>query len=133
MASKVNNFKKEERLCSKKFLKELFDNGSSFLLYPFRVTWLASPDQSQNYPVQIVIAVPKKRFKSAVDRNLIKRRIKEAYRLNKQKYLYTVLNGQSKKILLALGYVGKEIHEYEFIEKKLLLMIKILIKEMKND
>ena len=82
MATKIYSFQKEERLCSKKFLKELFINGSSFLLYPFRVTWLHSPSPNQDFPVQLLTAVPKKRFKSSVDRNTIKRKIKEAYQLD---------------------------------------------------
>ena len=122
MASKIYNFQKEERLCSKKLLEELFKNGSSFLLYPFRITWLRSPAPEQNYPVQVVVSVPKKRFKHRVDRNLIKRRIKEAYRLNKELHLYQTLRVQNLKLILAIAYVGKEAHDFSLIEKKLKLM-----------
>ena len=132
MTAKFNSFKKEERLCSKKSLTRLFQSGSSFLLYPFRVTWCVSPDINQQFPIQIVIAVPKKRFKSAVDRNLIKRRIRESYRLSKDLQLYPALNSQNIKILLALSYVGKEIHEFDFIDQKLLAMVKILFKNMEK-
>lgn len=128
MVSKINNFEKEERLCSKKFLTGLFQSGSSFLIYPFRVTWLVTPDSNQKTPVQVVIAVPKKRFKSSVDRNQIKRRIKEAYRLNKEELLYPVLDLQNKKILLAISYVGKEIHDSTFMQQKILSMMKLLLK-----
>ncbi|WP_442794730.1 ribonuclease P protein component [Pelobium manganitolerans] len=119
MTVKTNYFKKEERLCSKKLLDELFKNGSSFLLYPFRVTWLISPDSQQAFPAQVVIAVPKKRFKHSVDRNLIKRRIREAYRLHKSTVFYPALQDNGKKILLALSYVGTKAHDFSFIEKKL--------------
>ncbi len=130
MANKIYNFQKEERLCSKKLLDELFKNGSSFLLYPFRVTWLLSPESNQNFPVQVVIGVPKKRFKHSVDRNLVKRRVKEAYRLNKESLLYSNLNQQNIKLVLAINYVGKEIHDSSFIEKKLKLMLPECLKQV---
>ena len=111
-------FKKEERLCNKKLIDGLFHNGSSFLCYPFKVSWLVI-DQSGVYPAQIVFSVSKKRFKKAVDRNLIKRRMREAYRLNKQEFLYTALDNNAKKIVLSLGYVAKEIVSFELAAKKM--------------
>jgi ribonuclease P protein component len=116
-------FKKEERLCNKRLIDELFHNGSSFLCYPFKASWLLAADE-QLVPVQILFSVSKKRFKHAVDRNQIKRRIREAYRLNKQQQLYDQLNTAGKKIVLSVGYIGKEIAPYELIEKK---MLKLLI------
>lgn len=130
MAVEKNSFKKEERLCSKKLLASLFQNGSSFLLYPFRVTWQLSAQNSHPFPVQIIIGVPKKRFKRSVDRNLIKRRVKEAYRLSKSSKLYSSLNQQKKQIILGLNYVGKSAHDYDFIEKKLIVMIIELLKQV---
>jgi ribonuclease P protein component len=133
MASKVYSFKKEERLCSKKFLTKLFDNGSSFLVYPFRAVWISSPNQNQSFPIQVVISVPKKRFKSAVDRNLIKRRTKEVYRLGKEQQLYPAVNLHQKKILLALSYVGKEIHDFNYIQQKLHTLFKTLILKLQEN
>ena len=89
-------FKKEERLCNKKLIDKLFHNGSSFLCYPYRVSWLAVAEVVE-FPVQVLIAVPKKRYKRAIDRNLLKRRIREAYRLNKQEHLYSHLLAAQKK------------------------------------
>ena len=115
-------FKKEERLCNKRLIDELFHNGSSFLCYPFKASWLLAADEQQ-VPVQILFSVSKRRFKRAVDRNQIKRRIREAYRLNKQQQLYNQLNTAGKKIVLSVGYIGKEIAPYELIEKKMLKLL----------
>ena len=133
MSSKINSFKKEELLCSKKFLTELFDNGSSFLVYPFRVIWLNSPNQNQSFPIQVVISVPKKRFKSAVDRNLIKRRTKEIYRMGKEQELYPAVSTHQKKILLGLSYVGKEIHDFDYLQQKLHILFKALILKLQEN
>ena len=126
-------FKKEERLCSKKLLEKLFHNGSSFLLYPYRIVWLTDklPDE---VPVQVVINVPKRRFKKAVDRNLIKRRIREIYRLNKSEQLYSYFSGSEIQLLLGIHYVGKDIPDYAFMDKKLKLAFEQLRKlSLKNN
>jgi len=111
-------FKKEERLCNKRLIDGLFHNGSSFLCYPFKVSWIPAPD-GQAVAAQILFAAAKKRFKRAVDRNLIKRRMREAYRLAKQEYLYDHLQSLNKPILLSVAYIGKEIADYTVMEKKM--------------
>jgi len=116
-------FRKEERLCSRKHLDLLFKNGSSFLLYPFRVSYLFI-DQPADVPAQVVINVPKKRYKRAVDRNLLKRRIREAYRLNKQNQLYLPLPTDKGLLLFSIQFVGKDKYAFPFIEKKLIATFK---------
>ena len=94
-------FKKEERLNKEKWIRELFEKGSSFHLSPFRVIYLPHPDPL--YPVhQVLISVSARNFKKAVDRNTIKRRIREAYRLSKAKIL------SPGKWLIAYIYTAKE-------------------------
>jgi ribonuclease P protein component len=114
----MNTFTKEERLCSRKSLDLLFKNGSSFLLYPFRISYLRI-EAPHTFPVQVVINVSKKRYKRAVDRNLIKRRTREAYRLQKQNQLYNSIPESEKVLLLSLQFVGKQIYDQAFFEKKL--------------
>lgn len=105
-------FKKEERLSKEKWIQELFEKGSSFILYPFRVVYLPHPDPM--HPVhQVLISVSARHFKKAVDRNTIKRRIREGYRLNKVKIL------SSGKWLIAYIYIAKEMIPSEMIHKKL--------------
>jgi ribonuclease P protein component len=121
----MNSFNKEERLCNVKLIDKLYHNGSSFLVYPFRILWFYA-DTNSPVPVQVLISVPKKKFKKAVDRNLLKRRIREIYRKNKADNLYIFLNQDSEKIILGINYVGNEILEYAFLEKKFLSAIQRL-------
>ena len=109
------SFKKEERLAKEKHIQELFEKGSSFHLYPFRILRLAHPET--NFPGnQILISVSKRSFKRAVDRNLIKRRIREAYRLQKDQ-----INEYS--LLLAFLYIAKKIETFQEIKDKLFLVL----------
>lgn len=113
----MNTFRKEERLCSKVQLDLLFKNGSSFLLYPYRCTFL-KVEAITDVPVQVVINVSKKRYKRAVDRNLIKRRTRELYRLNKEAHLYAQLP-VSASLLLSIQFIGKSIYPSSVLDEKL--------------
>jgi len=110
-----NFFKKEERLCNKRLINALYKSGSSFILYPYKV--VLYPTDELNIPVQVLISVPKRRFKRAVDRNLLKRRIREAYRLQKNNLLYPLLG--DSHILLSIQYIGNKIENYDLISKKM--------------
>ena len=79
----AQTFAKAERLHSKKIIQELFTKGSSFYLHPFKIILLLNPDQTVAQH-QILISVSKRFFKKAVDRNLLKRRIRESYRKEKE-------------------------------------------------
>ncbi|MGV3589692.1 MAG: ribonuclease P protein component, partial [Adhaeribacter sp.] len=109
------SFPKEERLCSKKLIAELFSKGSSFNLYPLRFVYIkqAQPEAS---PPRVLISVSKKYFKKAVDRNRLKRQMREAYRLNK--HLLRAEEQYSVQ-LLAIIYIGKEKKPFNLIQKKL--------------
>ena len=110
----LETFGKTERLCSKKLIKELFNRGSSFYIYPFKVIFLPNPDQQLGHH-QLLISVPKRTFKKAVDRNRIKRQVREAYRLNKKHA--PVTNADS--LMIAYIYTAKESLKYQIIEEKL--------------
>ncbi|HLW08318.1 MAG TPA: ribonuclease P protein component [Marinilabiliaceae bacterium] len=107
-------FNKRERLHRKKLIDKLFIKGRSFMTFPLRDQYLLV-ERVDDVAVQILVSVPKKRFKRAVDRNLLKRRIKEAYRLNKQTLLIEI--AEDKTLLIACIYSANEILPYEVIAK----------------
>lgn len=121
-------FKKEERLTNKKKIDALFESGKSANTPSFKLVWDETTDS--NYPVQVLISVPKKIFSSAVTRNRIKRRIREAYRKNKHS-LYEILSNKHLSITLALIYIAKEELPYSDIEKKLLVSLQKLTNNYK--
>jgi len=120
------SFKKEEKLSSKKLTQELFSKGSSFYSYPFVIRFLQSPVENQNQHA-LLISVSKRNFKHAVTRNVIKRRVREAYRLNKHLLKPLIEKGQILNI--GLVFTAKKELNFDLIENKLNLVLKRLIKE----
>ena len=117
--------KKEERLCSQKIIGDLFASGESFLAYPLKVVFLKT-ETSKSYPVLAAFTVSKRNFKRAVKRNLLKRRMREAYRLNKH-LLYDELAVRNLTLAMMFVYVGKDIAEYPAIEKGMISAFKKLL------
>ncbi len=110
-------FRKEERLNRKIIIQRLFDEGKIIKVFPLRIIVLQHTEQVDS-PVQILISVPKKTFKNAVQRNLLKRRIREAYRLNKHE-MYKILVKQNIQIAIGVVYVGDNLSDFGLIEKKI--------------
>ena len=100
---------RSERLRSLGAVRRLFECGESGFVFPFRYVWYAEPDTEPS--VEVLFTVPKKFHKRANRRNLLRRRTKEAYRLQKQ----IVRNGATVTLDLALIYSSKEVLPYKVI------------------
>ncbi len=109
------HFPKGHRLCSHNVITDLFLKGESFVCYPFRIVYMEATLED-DIEAKVLFSVSKKKFKRAVWRNLIKRRCKEAYRLNRLEFLSS-LKENNKQIAFALVYLPKEILNYNVIEK----------------
>ena len=107
--SKKLTLGKNERLKSRKQIDLLFTEGKKFSVSTFRVFYLFNASSGQ--PLQFAVGVSNKNFKKAVDRNKIKRRIREAYRLQKIS-LQRQLKDKKCLVRIFIIYTGKEITEY---------------------
>lgn len=118
-------FQKIERLCSRSEIDQLFSKGHSFFKHPFKIIWLPG-NWDNNISIKVVISVSKHKFKRAVDRNKIKRLIRESFRLNKF-VLEERLNGQ--KIQLAIIFASKEVPDFTTVDRIIKEMFKRLLVE----
>lgn len=111
---KSYGFPKHEKLKSRKVIGQLFDSGASFHIYPIRIIYLDAREKyGEKCMVKCGFTVPKRRFRKTVDRNKIKRRMREAFRLNKDQ----IYNSYPRDIQMIWIYTGTEILPYFRIEQ----------------
>lgn len=108
-------FKKEERITGDKRIEALFTCGKSFVAYPLRVVYL-DKDIDRPFILEVLVSVPKRKIKSAVKRNRMKRLIRESFRMNKH-ILNDVLKEDYKHLEIAFIYVKDELTDFITVEK----------------
>jgi ribonuclease P protein component len=111
-------------MVSLKLIESLFGGGCSFSVaaFPLRAVYMLSERQTGDSPVQLLISVPKKRFKHAVDRNRVKRQIREAFRQHKD-LLYHVLP-DNQRLLLAFIWLSDEHHPSKEVEGRIVTLMR---------
>jgi len=121
----VSNFRlrKSERICNQILISEIFTHGKTIKDFPLFVHYLKT--ESGGEPLQVLFSVPKKKFKSAVKRNQLKRRMREAYRLNKLP-LYETIKISEINLKLVFVYAGNDFFSFHEMEKKIIAILERL-------
>jgi len=124
------SFKKGERLKRRKLIGRMFNReGNSFAVYPLRIIWLEA-ELDSDFPAQFTLSVPKRAFPKAAHRNVLRRRIREAYRLNKHQ-LYDAIEADEKQYAIMLIYTARESLPYADVEKAVQKIIRRFIEKVK--
>lgn len=110
---------KSEKLCSKIEIENLYAKGASLIAYPLRAVYLAVPAGDTGHPVaaRFLISIPKKRIRHAVGRVLLRRRTREAYRLNRS--LLEPVVAQGTTVLIGFNWVAPDQRNYATIERSM--------------
>jgi len=119
-----STFRKRERIASLKLIETLFGGGcsQSVAAFPLRAVYMLSERQPNEAPVQLLISVPKKRFKHAVDRNRVKRQVREAFRQHKD-LLYPVVP-ETQRLLLAFIWLSDEHRPSKEVEGRIVTLMR---------
>ena len=117
---------KEEKLCSRTAINNLFDEGKSLMAFPLRAAYRLRPSGQQ--PVRFLISIPKKRIHKAVERVLLRRLTRESYRLNRNQLLVPALQQADCGVDIAFVYLDKTPAPYQVIDEKMISLLERIAK-----
>ncbi len=118
------SFKKKEHLKSQKIISSLFTNGQSKVIFPYRIVWRTC-ELPQPVPVQVAFSVPTRYFQTAVDRNRIKRQMRETYRAHKHQLLDNMSN-TDQQLAVMIVFIAKNKRPFSLIQSKMIHCIRFL-------
>lgn len=113
--------KKDEKLCSRTAVDLLFGEGKSLMAFPLRAAYRLRP--RGEHPVQFLISIPKKRIRHAVGRVTLRRRVREAYRLNRRDLLQAPLGETAWGVDIAFVYLDSSLAPYSVINEKMISLL----------
>jgi len=124
----VFSYPKKEKLKSQKLIDQLFSEGKSVSAFPLRMVYLKT-EFNDEVRFKTGVSVSKRNFKNAVDRNRIKRLLREAYRLNKTAYFNNILESYALMIL----YIGKDGTDFDSVEIKMKQLLDTFSKKVSQN
>ena len=119
---------KQERLKSKKLIGRLYEEGKVIKKFPLRMVYIQT-EHTSKFPAQVGVSVPKRNFKSAVDRNRIKRLLRETYRKEK----HTVYDTLGKPYVFMISYIARDEWKYADLAHKMQQLLTRFINETTDD
>lgn len=119
--------RKDEKLCSRTAVERLFGEGKSLMAFPLRAAYRLRP--RGDHPVQFLISIPKKRIRKAVGRVTLRRRVREAYRLNRRDLLLAPLEQAGWGVDIAFVYLDSNPAPYSVINEKIVTLLTRIAQE----
>ena len=125
---KTFSYGRKEKLKGRKLIEQVFRNGKSFAVFPIKIFYL-QPVTPLDFPVKVGVGVSARNFKKAVERNRIKRLLREAYRTEKLS-LHQYLKEHNRQVIIFFLYTDKSLPDYAMLTAKISLLFEQLIKRL---
>ena len=131
-ASKPFGLSKEERICSKKLIDQLFTGGIAHAMsaFPLRVVYMNTERNTDEPQAKMLVSVPKRCFKRAVKRNRVKRQLREAYRLNKERLISHLATTPEKGVAMAFIWLDNKLYDHDVVDRQMRKLLKRIVETL---